>query len=135
MRKTLVAFSVILSLGSFAAHAADAPGAPMSPAPIVFFDIAGPDSAKLRMFYSSIFGWQIDATGGIKTPRLEGTLREDPPEKIIYMGVPDIDAALKAIEAAGGKTVLPRTVVPNVTTFALFTDPAGNRMGLVEIKN
>ena len=49
------------------------------------------------------------------------------------MGVPDINAALKQITDAGGKVVLPRTVVPNVTIFALFTDPAGNRMGLVEI--
>jgi predicted enzyme related to lactoylglutathione lyase len=48
--------------------------------------------------------------------------------------VPDIDASLKAIVASGGSTVLPRTVVPNLVTFALFKDPAGNRMGLVEIK-
>jgi predicted enzyme related to lactoylglutathione lyase len=130
MRKILFALSMGLTVSS-AAIAADS-GA--TPAPIVFFDIAGPDSAKLGAFYSSVFGWQIDSKGGIKTPGLEGTLRQDPPEKIIYMGVPDIDAALKAIEARGGKTVLPRTVVPNVTTFALFTDPAGNRMGLVEIK-
>jgi uncharacterized protein len=134
MLKTIIALAATLVVFSPAAGAADAKEAPMTPAPIVFFDIAGPDSAKLSGFYSSIFGWQIDAKGGIKTPQLEGTLRQDPPEKIIYIGVPDITAALKAIEAAGGKTVLPRTVVPNVTTFALFTDPAGNRMGLVEIK-
>ena len=30
------------------------------------------------------------------------------------------------------KTVVPRTVVPGVVTFALFTDPAGNRLGLAE---
>ena len=115
---------------SGAALAADA-----KPSPIVFFDIAGPDSARLSGFYSSVFGWQIDAKGSIKTPGgLEGTLRKDPSEKIIYMGVTDINLALKSIEASGGKTVLPRTVVPNAVTFALFTDPAGNRMGLVEIK-
>ena len=103
------------------------------PAPIVFFDIAGPDSAKLRDFYSSIFGWQINDKLAVKTPGgLEGTLRQDPAEKIIYMGVGDINAALKQIESEGGKTVLPRTVVLGVVTFALFTDPAGNRMGLVE---
>lgn len=102
-------------------------------APIVFFDIAGPDAAKLRGFYASVFGWTISNQNAIKTPSLEGTLRQDPAEKIIYMGVPDINAALKQITDEGGKVVLPRTVVPNVTIFALFTDPAGNRMGLVEI--
>jgi predicted enzyme related to lactoylglutathione lyase len=101
-------------------------------APIVFFDIAGPDAAHLKSFYSGVFGWSIDGNNGIKTGALEGTLRQDPPEKIIYIGVPDIDAALVQVKAAGGTVDLPRTVIPNVVTFALFKDPAGNRMGLVE---
>jgi uncharacterized protein len=106
----------------------------MSSAPIVFFDIAGPDAAKLKSFYSDNFGWSIDAANGIATPALNGTLRQDPPEKIIYLGVPDINAALEKIVASGGNVAVPRMVVPNVVTFALFTDPAGNRMGLVETK-
>jgi predicted enzyme related to lactoylglutathione lyase len=105
----------------------------MTSAPIVFFDIAGPDAAKLKSFYSDNFGWSIDAANGITTPNLKGTLRQDPPETLIYLGVPDIDAALKKIVAAGGSVALLRTVVPNIVTFALFKDPAGNRMGLVEI--
>ncbi len=102
-------------------------------ASIVFFDVAGPDAAKLHAFYSTIFGWNIDANNGIKTPKLDGTIRQDPAEKIIYIGVPDINAALAQITAAGGTVDTPRMVVPNVVTFALFKDPAGNRMGLVEI--
>jgi predicted enzyme related to lactoylglutathione lyase len=108
--------------------------APPATAPIVFFDIAGPDAAKLKAFYAANFGWSIDGANAIKTPKLEGTLRQDPPETLIYLGVPDIDAALEAIAASGGSTVLPRTVIAHVVTFALFKDPAGNRMGLVEIK-
>lgn len=102
-------------------------------APIVFFDIAGPDAAELHTFYATVFGWAVDDKNGIKTPKLEGTIRQDPPEKIIYIGVPDINAALAQIAAAGGTVDTPRMVVPNVVTFALFKDPAGNRMGLVEI--
>jgi hypothetical protein len=102
-------------------------------APIVFFDIAGPDAAKLKSFYAGNFGWEIDAANGITTPGLKGTIRQDPPETLIYLGVPDIHAALKKIEESGGQTVLPRMVVPGVVTLALFKDPAGNRMGLVEI--
>jgi len=104
------------------------------PAPIVFFDIAGPDAARLKSFYAGVFGWSIDATNAIKTPALDGTLRQDPPEKILYLGVADINAALAEIKAAGGTVDVPRTVVPNVVIFALFRDPAGNRMGLVETK-
>lgn len=109
-------------------------GPVMSPAPIVFFDIAGPDAAKLKGFYADNFGWGIDAANAITTPGLKGTLRQDPPETLVYVGVPDVDAALKKIVASGGSVVMPRTVVPNVVTFALFKDPAGNRMGLVETK-
>ena len=104
------------------------------PAPIVFFDIAGPDAAKLKSFYAGVFGWSIDAANAIKTGALVGTLRQDPAEKILYLGVPDINAALAQVKAAGGTIDVPRTVVPNVVIFALFKDPAGNRMGLVETK-
>ena len=103
-------------------------------APIVFFDIAGPDAGALRNFYANNFGWKIDDHLAIDTGGLRGTLRQDPAEKIIYLGVADIDATLAAIAAAGGKTEMPRTVIPGVVTLALFLDPAGNRMGLVETK-
>jgi len=105
----------------------------MPPAPIVFFDIAGPDAAKLRAFYAGNFGWDIDGAGMIKTPQLEGTLRQDPPEKILYIGVPDLDAAMKTVAATGGQVVTPKIAIPT-GTFVLFTDPAGNRMGLFEAK-
>ena len=105
-------------------------------ASIVYFEIAGPDAALQRDFYTSVFSWDIDdgfsisaaSTGGIR-----GGLRQDPTEKVLYLGVQDIDETLKLVEANGGKTVIPRTVVPGVVTFALFTDPAGNRMGLAEV--
>jgi uncharacterized protein len=117
-----------------AADAKPATGSPSMPAPIVFFDIAGPDAAKLKSFYAGVFGWNIDAANAIKTGGLDGTLRQDPAEKIIYLGVADINAALEQIKAAGGTVEMPRMVIPNVVTFALFKDPAGNRMGLVETK-
>jgi hypothetical protein len=33
----------------------------MTPAPIVFFDIAGPDNAAQSAFYAKVFGWEIGA--------------------------------------------------------------------------
>jgi predicted enzyme related to lactoylglutathione lyase len=106
-------------------------------APIVFFDIAGPDAERLKSFYANVFGWAIDAMQAIdgkSTGGLPGTLRQDPAEKILYLGTQDIDATLKDIVAAGGSVDMPRTVIPGVVTLALFKDPAGNRMGLVETK-
>ena len=105
------------------------------PTPIVYFDIAGPDGSAQRAFYQSVFDWEIGPGASIaaaSTGGLRGGLREDPPSTVLYLGVPDVDAALGAIRAAGGTVMLPRTVVPGVVTFALFRDPAGNVLGLAE---
>jgi len=122
----------LLGAAGVQAEPVTAPSPPPS-APIVFFDVAGPDAAKLKQFYAANFGWAIDGSNRIATPKLEGTLRQDLPETLIYLGVANINATLKTITGSGGSIVLPRTVVPGVVTFALFKDPAGNRMGLVEI--
>jgi predicted enzyme related to lactoylglutathione lyase len=105
-------------------------------APIIFFDIAGPDAALLNRFYSQLFGWDVSAPGGfaveVSSP-LRATIRQDPAEKVIYMGVEDVAATLAEIERLGGSIVAPRFEVPGVVILGLFSDPAGNRMGLVEV--
>jgi uncharacterized protein len=113
-----------------------------NPAPIVFFDIAGPDLAGQSAFYKAVFGWDAGPTGALSVPAvtpLPGNLRVEPPnlgptaERVLYVGVPDIDATLATIKAHGGSVVFGRTTVPGVVILALFKDPAGNRMGLVEL--
>ena len=111
------------------------------PAPIVFFDIAGPDLQKQKVFYEAVFGWDVSGEGRFTAPAaasLPGLLRVEAeagfqPEKVIYLGVEDITATLATIAANGGGVVFPRMAVPGVVILALFADPAGNRMGLVEL--
>ncbi|HLK24274.1 MAG TPA: VOC family protein [Caulobacteraceae bacterium] len=112
------------------------------PDPIVFFDIAGPDLAHQAAFYRAVFGWEIGADGRTQAPvqsPLPGLLRVEPPEqgpateRLLYIGVADINATLAKIVAEGGSVVFPRYEVPGVVILALFTDPAGNRTGLVEM--
>jgi predicted enzyme related to lactoylglutathione lyase len=112
--------------------------------PIVYFDIAGPDLQSQMDFYGKVFGWDIGQdprfpgkAGEIQpvpvTSPLRGTLRADPPGMLIYLGVADITATLAKIAAHGGAAASPRIEVPGVVVLALFTDPAGNRMGLIEM--
>ncbi len=71
-------------------------------APIVFFDIAGPDSKKLKDFYTTLFGWDITDNGKFTTQvvsPLEATIRQDPAEMRTYIGVGDVAAKLHEIEA------------------------------------
>jgi predicted enzyme related to lactoylglutathione lyase len=133
---TAVAPLMIFSLACAADTTSCKEHCPM-PAPIVFFDIAGPDAASLRAFYSSVFGWTIGNNFAISKADagLNGTLRQDPKDKIIYLGVPDVAKALTEIVAAGGTIVAPRFEVPGIVVLGLFTDPAGNSMGLVEMQD
>ena len=104
--------------------------------PIVFIDIAGPDDAALKTFYSSVFDWQTDQAGkfsvSVDSP-IHGAFRKDPAEHRLYMGVADISASLSLVELFGGKVEAPRFEVPGVVVLGLFEDPAGNKMGLVEL--
>jgi hypothetical protein len=118
-------------------------GAMATPAPIVFFDIAGTAQNNLAAFYKTVFDWDAGPDGRLApvpvASPLPGLLRSEQggqgpvAERILYVGVPDIPAALAKITANGGQIVLPRTEVPGVVVLALFRDPAGNRMGLVEM--
>jgi predicted enzyme related to lactoylglutathione lyase len=112
--------------------------------PVVFFDIAGPDLEQQAAFYSKVFGWDIapdthypEQAAVIQpvpvTSPLPGSLRRDPPGKTIYVGVADISSTLAAIEAHGGTATSARMEIPGVAVLALFTDPAGNGMGLIEM--
>lgn len=104
--------------------------------PIVFFDVAGADTAKLAGFYLNVFGWDRDQRGNVSVPvisPLSGTIRAGSNETRIYIGVPDVTASLSLVKEHGGTVDAPRFEVPGVVVLGLFKDPAGNPMGLVEM--
>ena len=64
----------------------------MAAAPIVFFDIAGPDLEKQRAFFRDVFEWESAPTGHVSAPvlaggQLGGFLRTDPADVLLYFGV------------------------------------------------
>jgi uncharacterized protein len=133
----LVCASLNFTVGLANAQQPHASGNPMQPAPIVFFDIAGPADAKLGDFYKDVFGWAPTMGPNyaipIAGPPLMGALRQDPADKVIYIGVQDVSATLARIVEHGGKIQAPRFEVKGVVILGLFRDPAGNFMGLVEM--
>lgn len=105
-------------------------------APIVFIDIAGPNAESQAAFYRTVFEWETGADGSFSVPvasPVPGTLRADPAHTGIYLGVPDVTATLARVQANGGSVIAPRFEVPGVVVIGLFADPAGNRLGLVEM--
>lgn len=109
--------------------------------PVIHFEILGGEGDTLQRFYSDAFGWTINADnpmnygmvsageggiGGGVAPAMDGS-----PIVTVYIQVDDLQKALDIVEAGGGKTVMPPTDVPGGPKLAQFTDPAGNRVGLV----
>jgi uncharacterized protein len=110
--------------------------------PVAWFEISGPDAKGLQQFYAEAFDWPIDASnemnygmvaaseGGI--PGGVGPSPDGQPYVVFYVAVPDLQAALDKVGKLGGTTVTPPMDVPGGPTIAFFTDPAGNRIGLMK---
>ena len=114
------------------------------PNPIVHWELMGADGDAQKAFYSAIFDWKFTTAEGFDGYHMTegddmavngavGAGNENLPNyQAIYVGCDDIDAKLAEVEANGGKIAVPRTEIPDMVTFALFNDPAGNLVGLVE---
>ncbi len=111
---------------------------------IVHWELMGPDGDKLAAFYGELFGWSLAPSPGFDAYNMTteeetgiggaiGQGNENMPQyQTIYIQVDSVEEHLGKAEGAGGTTVVPRTVVPGMVAFGLFTDPAGNLVGIVE---
>jgi predicted enzyme related to lactoylglutathione lyase len=112
------------------------------PNPVVHFEIIGGSSKQLQDFYSSLFDWKIDSNneynyGMVDTASgagIAGGIAADMDghgsRVTVYAQVPDVQASLNKAEQLGGKVLLPPTPIGQMT-IAMFSDPAGNTMGLM----
>ena len=118
--------------------------------PVIHFEIMSPEAPKLREFYAKAFDWTFDAAmpatsdgagdytvippigenhigGGIGQ-----TANGYPGHLTFYVCSDDLEGSLAKIESLGGKRILNPSKVPNMDIeVALFADPAGNTVGLV----
>ncbi|MEV0895374.1 VOC family protein [Actinoplanes sp. NPDC049802] len=109
---------------------------------VVHWEIAGPDLAALRDFYAKAFDWTIDDAGEdycLVRPAGDGlggglmqTRGEMPPYLTVYIAVEDLTAALNTIAGLGGTMQVPPTRINESMWFAMFEDPAGNMVGLLQ---
>ena len=119
--------------------------------PVVHFELIGPDPARLRAFYSQLFGWDAPAgapvaervsapteysfiTPGDQAPPAAGGIGGGPgyeSHAIFYVGVASVAETLASAEALGATIVLPpqRNEGAQVTV-AHLRDPAGNLVGI-----
>ncbi len=138
----------------------------MSQNPVVHFEMGYFDRDRMKKFYETTFGWglqqmgaemgnyvvahttETDEKGMIKTPgAINGGFyqKSDSPlshAPSIVISVPDIKAAMKAIEAGGGKILgamdesgnasMEPMAIPGVGLWISFQDPKGNRVSILQ---
>jgi predicted enzyme related to lactoylglutathione lyase len=113
--------------------------------PVTWFEIIGGDGIGLHGFYKNVFGWKLsdpmaemrnysmlDNEGhgigggvGAEMPGQGGRVT-------VYIEVNDPQAYLDKVTASGGTMIMPVTDVTPEVTIAMFTDPAGNVVGLLK---
>lgn len=109
-------------------------------APVSWFEVAGTDTEKTQTFYANLFGWKIDADNEMQYGMTDAIGKgigggvyggADEPNVTIYVAVPDLDATLAKANELGGKTTMEPADVTGGPRIAQFSDPAGNKIGLL----
>lgn len=108
---------------------------------VTHFEVHGTDGKRLQQFYSALFGWKVDANNPMQyglvsaeQSGIGGGIAQSPaaPKVTFYVEVADLAAALKKAGGLGGKTLMEPHQVPGGPRIAMFSDPDGNAIGLLE---
>jgi uncharacterized protein len=111
---------------------------------VVHFEMGGPDDKPLIDFYGQLFGWDlqpfsgggytmVDTRGGGGINGGIGKSQTGEPWSTFYVGATDIQEVLDKANSLGGSTVLPVTDFGGAVTVAMFNDPDGLLIGLVQV--
>jgi predicted enzyme related to lactoylglutathione lyase len=128
----------------------------MAKHPVIHFEIMTKDPDALSDFYKKAFDWSIDTTtypggGGGDVPKynvaqptgeefpqgygINGGIGQVPEgydgHVTFYIRVDDVEQALQKVESLGAKRMMGPEQVPNGPEVALFIDPQGHTIGLV----
>lgn len=116
----------------------------------IWNELVTEEPEKCGPFYSEVFGWDRTETdagpfGTYTTFSIEGTdvagmmtptgsdYKDAPPPRWNgYVAVDDIDAVVAAAERAGGTIHEPPQEVPDVGRIAMFSDPSGGRIYVMQ---
>lgn len=120
------------------------------PNTISSFAIHADDVARCRRFYEAVFGWTFEPwgppdfylihTGDAENPGVQGLLhkRMEPRGQggpncfECSIGVDDIDAATRRINAAGARILMEKAAIPTVGVLTKFEDTEGNVLGAIQ---
>ena len=113
---------------------------------ITWLEVASTDVPASGEFYRKLFDWPIVtdvATNytmtsfgrghtGIGFSPVDETQGVAPGSVLVYVDVDDIDAAIARAKKLGAPIYVDKTELPTVGWMAIFGDPGGNRIGVIE---
>ena len=111
--------------------------------PIVHAEVVGEDAEALQAFYRNAFNWQMQPSGpdyamvhlGVEGG-IDGGVGASPEggqgHVTFYVEVGDLEATLGEIEGLGGSRVAGPMDLPDGPRIAMFADPEGHLVGLIE---
>ena len=106
----------------------------------VWHDLQTPNPAGAHDFYGRVLGWNKQAWDqdpsylmfAAPTGPLGGAVetRNATPQWLAYIGTTDVDEAIAAATALGGRVLTPATALPNGGRYAVLVDPQGAAFGV-----
>jgi predicted enzyme related to lactoylglutathione lyase len=112
--------------------------------PVVHWEIAARDANRLEEFYTDMFEWRVGQDSPVHYRQvdtgaetgIQGTIAATggswPSHALFYVQVDDVQEYLRKAENLGGSTLVPPTELNGSGRFAVFRDPEGVPIGLVE---
>ena len=110
----------------------------------IHIELSSEDLEQMKSFYGKAFGWKFQdfpEMNYVTFSTGEGGLgggfnpvsAESPAGTIlVYINTDDIQTTKSNIKAAGGRIVMESQVIPTVGEMAIFTDPSGNTLALLQ---
>ncbi|MEZ5597838.1 MAG: VOC family protein [Pseudomonadales bacterium] len=108
-----------------------------------WFEIPVTDLARASSFYATLLGRAMGTMDGPDGPMhvfpgaqgpsgalARGERKPTADGVAIFLNCPDLDAALRRCQGAGGQVAQPKTSIGPFGTIAVIVDPDGNRIGL-----
>ncbi len=106
---------------------------------VSFVELPVKDVAAGKSFYASVFGWSLSDFGptyactmtGDVDVGLQGDAAEATAAPLAVITVDDLEAAMLAVEHAGGRIIRPIFAFPGGRRFH-FLDPSGNELAALK---
>jgi len=112
------------------------------PNALCHFEFLTGDAARCKAFYGAVFGWKFDDASMPGYTLVEtghepsGGILHDPLENSpcinVYFKVENIERILENARTNGGKVLVEKSPIPGIGHFAMFSDPDGIVIGIMQ---